>query len=237
MVPLTGKSQVGATGAFVRSRQALTAPPPDLAGFPRASLPLGDWFRPHRERSDEDASDKGCWWFASVSLGAIPGGRFDLPAPKGTCYFASSPEIAARERLRRFVAERSWVPADAVEGCIISVVSTLHLRNGPLADLTHPTATDRFGITRDISTTSDYALSSQWATSLSITQYGGVLYEPRFTPGEARAVAVFGAAGGRSWRTAGYEPLADVVERMELKSIPTPESVVTDDEAMPEVGD
>ncbi|WP_414654855.1 hypothetical protein [Iamia sp.] len=37
------------------------------------------------------------WWFASVPVDEAGGGRFDLPAPEGSCYLGTSVSAAVLE--------------------------------------------------------------------------------------------------------------------------------------------
>lgn len=73
------------------------------------------------------AQDGGCWFFASASESG--GGRFDLETPRGTCYWANSEPVAARERLGR---PGDIVAHDEVAGIVISSAA---VNPGRLADL------------------------------------------------------------------------------------------------------
>ena len=71
-----------------------------------------------------------------------------------------------------------------------------------------------FGVTRELSTSSPYRLSQQWADALNAAGFGGIRYQPRFSSGPAEAIAAFGEAGVPTplpgvVRT---RPMADVLE-------------------------
>lgn len=116
----------------------------------------------------------------------------------------------------------------------------------PVADLTAPT-TARFGVTGELSAGNDYATSAQWAQALFVAGHVGVLYQPRFTPGQERALALFDEASrpgtvydaeavGR--RLVSTSSLAEAVGRLgyaETRSaIPSTPAVAADDAAVPE---
>ena len=61
--------------------------------------------------------------------------------PNGTCYLTDSAEAAVRERASRYSAARTWVPANAVDGVLVSSVATLQTATG-------------------------YGLTSRWAVAL-----------------------------------------------------------------------
>ena len=186
-----------------RDRLALGEPPDDLMGFPSAQARHGAWFRAHPERP---GPDKGCWWFTSHASGVTPDGRFDLLMPNGTCYLADSAEAAVRERVGRYSAARTWVPANAVDGVLVTSVATLHTATG-------------------------YGLTSRWAQALFREGFAGLLYQPRFNTGTEVAVALFGAEGSRTWAVRSSKAMREFVISMGLKIAPVPHSVDTDDTA------
>ena len=157
----------------------------DHAGFPHRTVTARlRWWRHHLLRPD--APDRGAWWFASG------GGRFDLPEPDGTCYLASTPEAAVMELVGWSHARHGWVPADLLEG---RVVSRLHLPGSVrAADLTDERART-WRVTNELTATAAYAVAQAWARVLRRDGFGAVLATLRFSPGEARGLAVFGTAG------------------------------------------
>ena len=210
-----------------RDRLALGEPPDDLMGFPSAQAEHGPWFRAHPERP---GPDKGCWWFTSHASGVTPDGRFDLLMPNGTCYLADSAQAAVRERVGRYSAARTWVPAHAVDGVLVSSVATLHTGRRPLADSTHASAAAS-GATRELSVATGYGLTSRWAQALFRDGFAGLLYQPRFSTGSEVAVALFGAEGSRTWAVRSSKAMREFVISMGLKIAPVPHSVDTDDTA------
>jgi hypothetical protein len=156
-----------------------------LAGFP--AYPVGtdvDLFRAHRR-------DLGPWWFGSDGSG-----RFDLSAPRGTCYLALDPLSALRERLGPVLGGSQAVPESLLEE---SVVSRLRLPGDREVADTQDRRAARFGVTREIESAVPYAVSQAWARAFDAAGFGGVRYGPRFTPGDSSAVALFDAEGAQDW--------------------------------------
>jgi hypothetical protein len=171
----------------VSAREHVAQQPPrtDLAGFPAHRLSdRQDLFRAHRR-------DLGPWWF-----GNDRGGRFDLTAPRGTCYLADDALVAVRERLGLVLGAEPFVPASLLEDAVVSRLRAP--REHRLADLQDRVAGD-FGVTRELETMTPYAVPQAWARGFADASFEGVRYGPRFSTGEAGAVALFGDEGGRDW--------------------------------------
>ena len=168
-----------------REQQAQRVPTTPLDAFPVHRVTTErDLYRAHHV-------DRGPWWFGNDG-----GGRFDLAASAGTCYTAYDPESAVRERLGPVLAGRTLLPASALED---AVVSRLRLpADVDVADLQSRRAAG-FGATRELETMVPYAVPQAWARALAAAGHGGVRYGPRFTPGDASAVALFGEEGQRDW--------------------------------------
>lgn len=162
--------------------------PPGSAPLPQveASEWGRPWYRAHHP-------DNGAWYFASAGGDDTDGGRFDLPQPRGTCYMASAPDVALRERLGILAVGRPLTTAAVAASAIsIMTLTAAHKRN--VVDTAHPAAAN--SITREISTTVDYALTRRWAAHWSEAERrSGVRYEPRFSTGPAMSLALFGTAG------------------------------------------
>lgn len=139
--------------------------PSVTASFPCVAPRTRWWFRAHSERPV--AADRGCWYFASLPAERGAGGRFDLPRPGGTCYWATTDLAAARERLGR---PGDLVAHDEVAGV---VVTRTRLRPGRLADALHVDAA-RHGVTAEMSTVPDYGLTQRWAEAFAAAGFGGV---------------------------------------------------------------
>lgn len=182
-------------------------PPPTLAGFPAYAISTGtDLFRAHLRAL-------GPWWFGNGGAG-----RFDLPAPRGTCYTAGDPESALRERLGPVLGGAAAVPESLLEEV---VVSRLRLPEPcAVADLQSRDATS-FGVTRELETMVPYAVPHTWARAFDTAGLDGVRYGPRFTPGDGSAVALFGDAGDPGWATDPAPVPADRVAGA-LRIVPTP---------------
>jgi hypothetical protein len=217
-----------------RSQSALGEPPDDLSGFPHLQDSPPSWFRAHIARPDPPDRDRGCWWFTGITAHVPAEGRFDLPMPSGTCYFADSPEAAVRERIGHYLADRDWVPASEVDGRLVTEVTTLHTQSRPIADATRAEAIDHFGATRELGTLNAFDVTARWAPALHGAGFAGLVYRPRFSPGHERAVATFGKAGVRTWAVRSSEPMRDVAVRMQIRLASTPSYVATQDDAEPE---
>jgi len=152
----------------------------------------------------------GPWWFGNSMLG-----RFDLPAPSGTCYLAADPVSALLEVLsgdRRgavvaaeFLAERGLrelrVPRELT-----------------LADLASRRAAG-FGITAEIGTLVQYDQTQAWGSRLHGAGFHGLVYWLRHDPSRAEGWALFGPAGERkSWRRGREIPISrELVNRLRVE--------------------
>lgn len=178
-----------------RRRLALRKPKVDLTSFPRwrlrSSMTL---YRAH-------GIANGPWWFAS-SGPADPQGRFDLPAPDGTCYLTAGAEgevAAFRERAGVTLASLGWISGTF---CDESVVSKLKLpKERRLSDALHKDAVN-FGMTREISTSVRYDITCAWAGALRAVGSQGIRYSGRLsTDHQTAALAIFDASGAKAWDT------------------------------------
>jgi hypothetical protein len=190
-----------------RERVAQGRPTGSLEGFPSVVLgPQTGLFRAH-------SIHRGPWWFGSDGSG-----RFDLPAPRGTCYLALDPESAVRERLGPVLGSLSELPESALADVVVSSLALP--RRWPVADVQSRRAA-AFGVTRELETMVPYAVPQAWARALAQERFEGVRYGPRFTPGRASAVALFGEAGDAAWPT-DPTPLPVQEAVADLRPWPTP---------------
>lgn len=164
-----------------RASQHLQPPPaPEhLRGrFPAHVVPAGfSLHRTHPIHLDP-------WWF-----GHSLRGRFDLSEPDGTCYTAETELVTLLE---------AWAGIALIPRPELAhrAISTLHLgHDATVADMTSNTALS-FGITAEISTTIDYALTQHWATALRAAGYDGIRYWARHEVARTAAcIALFNTAG------------------------------------------
>ncbi|WP_370185150.1 RES family NAD+ phosphorylase [Rhodococcus wratislaviensis] len=138
---------------------AVSPSPDTLRGrFPVHAVPAGTTtYRTHGAKFAP-------WWF-----GTSLGGRFDLPGP---CYTAESELITLLE---------TWcgiaiIPSPEIAHRVISAVAVT--RDLYLADATSNAAIG-FGMTSEISTTTDYALTQQWAHAFRAAGFDGIRYWAR----------------------------------------------------------
>ncbi|HDL41806.1 MAG TPA: RES domain-containing protein, partial [Actinobacteria bacterium] len=150
-------------------------------------------------------TSNGPWWFSSSG-----DGRFDLRAPRGTCYLATDPIVAVREALgptegRRIVTSR-WFEQRSVR--------LLRLpRAVRVASVVEPAAS-RHGVTLEINTVIPYTVPQAWAEAFDVAGFGGVAYLLRHSASPERGIALFSAAGERtSWRRGIASPLAPSIVR------------------------
>jgi hypothetical protein len=164
-----------------RATQHLAAPPsPDtLRGrFPVSTVRAGTtMYRTHGAKF-------GPWWF-----GTSLGGRFDLPGPDGACYTAESELITLLE---------TWcgiqlIPSPEIAQRAISAVAVN--RDMHVADVTSNAAI-QFGMTSEVSTTSDYNLTQQWAQALRAAGFDGIRYWARHEMTHVDACFAVFAQGG-----------------------------------------
>jgi RES domain len=191
-----------------RSRRALSEPPDHLSAFPARTIRRTT--RLYRAHTRGHAP----WWFTSAG-----DGRFDLPAPDGTCYVADQPVAALRERLGPRVVHSGTVRRSELEK---TVVSRLALPSpARVANAAHPDAYQH-GCTTEIGTVEDYRLTNRWAIAFWRDGWMGVRYASRLSPG-AVSVALFGTAGAVGWpEDADPLPAALCVVDLGLEIVDTP---------------
>lgn len=180
-----------------------------MAHVPRWEMPPETSVVRIFRRFDEDGKVRPAWFFSSLPPSS---GRFDLAAPLGTCYFAST---AVGAWLEVFGAIRVVAAPDVRRRQLATATRT----GGPLSlvDLTAPAAAAA-GVTLDVQSGSDYALPQQVAAAAEEAGDAGVRALARHDPsGTERTVAVFGRAGAPrrqfGWKV-GRRPVAGDVALM-----------------------
>jgi hypothetical protein len=162
-----------------RQEQHLGEPPQpvDLKRFPSSRLtPAKPIYRLHRQA-------RAPWYFSTSGAG-----RFDLSGPEGTCYAALDPAVAFIEVFYGF----RIVPVEELVDVVVSTTKAPRMMR--LADCASPRAA-AYGVTSEINTTVDYALTQRWADALREAGFDGVRYWARHDPGRGHALALFGPAG------------------------------------------
>lgn len=189
---------------------ALPPPPADLRRFPRRTLRGSvELFRIH-------PVGRRPWWFSSDGQG-----RFDLPAPAGTCYLALSPLGAFVEVFRDFTLVASADVAARVLSALRSPADAV------LADCTSPRARG-FGVSAAIHSTADYDTTQAWAQAFRNHGFAGVRYLCGHDPSQREiGIALFGDAGEADRpvrRTSGIddEAIRAVQRRYRLRVVPAP---------------
>lgn len=162
-------------------------PPGDLTGFPsRLLTTTRRWSRCHRRTL-------GAWFFASTEpdAGAGEGGRWDLPAPDGTCYLAENDRAALMEVVGPDLYDQGFV----TEGFLRQrVASTVTLPERPrVADLLDEEVS-AFGATAELTGAIAYGRTQAWARALRRHRFDGIVFGLRFRP-NVEGLAVFGTSG------------------------------------------
>lgn len=156
-------------------------PPPSLARFPRRTLRAGSVLsRVHRAANAPE-------WYSGDGRG-----RFDLLDGRGTLYLGTDRFAAALEVFRG----QTLIPEAEVA---IRRISDLEVPAPlTLANVTSERARG-FGLTGEIHSTPDYAITQQWAAALADTGFDGIHYHVRHDPSQRlTAVALFGPAGAQA---------------------------------------
>ena len=134
----------------------------------------------------------GPWWFSS-SLN----GRFDLPAPEGTCYLASDELGAILEHLGPELLPGGCVPASLLTGRHVRELRVP--RPFRLADSLRERAVR--WVTAELSTLVPYGMAQAWARAFRGAGYEGVRYSTRHSTSRRReSYALFDASGERRWK-------------------------------------
>lgn len=161
------------------SPRGLPAPPRQLPELPSAQLGTKALWRIH-------AADASPWFFD-----AGPEGRFNL-ADTGTCYLADEPLGAFVEKFGRLLRPGGVIPEPLVDA---QRLSRLRPPKVSVVDLTDPKVLGLAGLTAEIHTTTDYALTQSWASALRDAGHAGIRYKARHDPsGQLVSIALFGSA-------------------------------------------
>jgi hypothetical protein len=118
----------------------------------------------------------------------------------GTCYLAKDPAGCFLEVFRF----SNPIPAIEVEARRISRLEVPDVR---LADCSAGLSRS-FGLTAEIHSTPDYALTQRWAAAFAAAGFDGIHYLLRHDPGQSLSgVALFGPAGPQLWPIFASEPI------------------------------
>jgi hypothetical protein len=183
----------------------LSAPPDAerLGEFPTVQLRGTTLYRLYRHRDPATGAVRSGFFFASAPGHPDAGGRYDLPAPRGTCYFAESKMGAWLETFRHALV------VDRIELRSRRLLATRVPRSLRAADLVHERAR-AFGVTGEIHTTADYALTRQWAAALLGTGLRALRGRIRHDPAlEHGSVTLLGEPPGEA-RPYGWQWREDV---------------------------
>lgn len=131
------------------------------------------------------------WWFASVPADPSTGGRFDLPAPAGTCYLAETIAGAVLEALQIHLTNLPKAEL-AARGAVRTEIPP---GMPPAANLTHPAGVQS-GLTAAVWAGADRPLTQRWAAAFRRdgwwALHSSIQHDRR---GTLRGVALFDRAG------------------------------------------
>lgn len=168
-----------------RQQPTLRAPrvDEDLGRFPAYSMETRrTYWRVVRE-------GHGPWWFGSTL-----NGRFDLPAPNGTCYLASDDLGAILETLGPQLLPGGLAHESLLHGRQLRGLRAPHRHR--VANCLAQQASK--WVTAEISTLTPYSVPQAWAKAFYRTGFSGVRYAPRHsTSRRTYSMAIFGPAGER----------------------------------------
>lgn len=191
---------------MTRASLAQQAPDPDLdwATFPA--------FRPRTGTVLWRAARRGRepWWFCTC--GSC---RFDLDAPRGTCYAGTDELSGILENIGYEWASGSPLTLAFLRGRTLHASVAAGLVDGPLANLTSRKAVG-FRITNELSDMTPYDVPRAFARLVDAARngsrraFGGIRFRTRFDTGiTTRGVALFGDAGLRTGVSATEQEITD----------------------------
>lgn len=176
---------------MTRQRSALRAPAEGQASrLPALKLPI-------RVARATDARHRDPWWFSSRTSREDVAGRFDLRAPRGTCYLADDPAGALAEKLIDPDDIEPVVTHDALDRV---AVWTGELQAGDVADTTSRASR----MSKELGTVTPYVLPWAWADACDGEGRDGLVAWLRLDPGPGRGLALFADASPTAedvWRT------------------------------------
>jgi len=176
-------------GPGARRVTALRSPKPDmmLDEFPVKQRVEPMW-RIILARHPHTGEPRAPFWFASTGADPYAGGRYGLPPPHGSCYFATSPQGAWLEVFRTTMVALGDLRKRRL--CV-----TTPPRSVTLGNLTTKRVRG-FGITGDIHTCDDYTIPQQWSAALHTHGLQGISGKVRHDPAlEEGTTTLFSNAG------------------------------------------
>lgn len=193
-----------------RSPRATAFSPVLPPEFPQVRFTASDgqYWRVHR-------AGLGAWYFASIESHPEPSeiGRFDLPAPMGTCYVGAFDDAVTMET----VALRGLSPhhqQQAVAGRHMSAMALDDYYDKPIADFTSPEVT-QFGVPPAVEQL-DRADARPWAQAAYEGGFYGIRYRLCKDPEHRVGLALFGPAGPGGKPPTQGEPQPFVVGQIHM---------------------
>lgn len=161
-------------------------PSPVLGSLPRFRLTGLVLHRVHRRTRPTP------WWFACLPADPATGGRFDVPAPRGTCYLSTTPAGAVLEALQGFGA--GLLPEAELRARVRSTVTAP--AGAPVAAHLSDRRARGAGVTAALWASPDRALTQRWAAALAragwLALRCGLQHDPS---GHLRGIALFDDQG------------------------------------------
>lgn len=186
----------------MKSRNTVALPPPDMSlpwsKFPKSELKPGQRIYRAAKRG------KGAWWFCHCGEC-----RFDLSAPRGTCYVGTDPLTGILESIGP-----DWCNGGPAVVLIPKLVNEreIHCYELPktvdAANLTTRGAL-RYRVTNELVTMTPYDVPQQYAKVFDETpgkrkehQFEAIRFRTRFDTGvAAHGIALFDQEGERPWKS------------------------------------
>lgn len=195
----------------------MTLPPPPkdpaaVAAFPTLRPPpgrLARFWRLHRHFDPATGDPRGPFWFASAEPDDPGGSRYDLPDPLGANYWSGR---AAGAWLEVF---RDTLLVDVADLRCRRLARTAAPHKLRLANLLVKAA-HRYGITAEMHTTPDYAITRRWAAAWQLAGFQGIWGIARHDPTvKLRTLTLLDRAGehepfGWHWVVDTTEPATDL---------------------------
>jgi hypothetical protein len=177
---------------------------------------------------------RGPWWFSSLSP-EDPGrsGRFDLPAPNGSCYLASTRTTAILEALQDFGG--GLLPAAALKARVISNVEVP--AGAPHAAALTAAKAAAVGVNVGLWADRDRMLTHAWAAELHGAGWQALHHGAQHDPtGRGRSVTLFDHSGAHpAWGGPWLDPQTVGLDNWESRAVLARYGITVEDMVSPDL--
>lgn len=151
----------------------------DLSAFPSDPLPSSTpLYRAH-------SVGNGPWYFGNSLKG-----RFDLVAPRGTCYAAESIGAAMRERLGEKFTGGGQISAELADSAVITTIMP-----PPGCGANVEAGTENYPLTSELTSMPDYSIPQAWAAAFDQAGFDAIHYRGRLSSSSLASWALFDDEG------------------------------------------